>query len=536
MDFKYAKKNRRLDYFVVVLLLLILTCSLNFVISKIDHQVDLTPKSRYSLSPESLALLNKMESPVDLIITLPEDTGMPKIVQRLLHDLELLFDAFTRTDTPYPIRVYRLNVNSPRQSNDILTRYKITQPNLILVGSPDKGIRKIFHYKEEMGTNPYDSSQSFRSSESLARQAIWEAGFYSEWKEGTNGLLEPQKFRGEEVFTKAILDLSDDSARKKVAYFTRGHGESSPNDSHPKDGNSFLSDLFVDRNIDVASVDLSTLESIPADASFLVVSGPKAVFLDKEVSMIRDFLIRGGGCLILAIDPMEDLSVSNYPAFGFRPILKEWGLRCHDMLIHDPVRENFDLFSGSYFLRTYLKEGNHPLVKNIMDEGISILAGRCRHVETDPNSTPNFLVEELLFSSRESWALSSWAERSSPPKKNPLLDISGPVPVLAVSKPNPESSDSLGIATTAKILVLGCSKILSNGKLRSSSGNQALARNIIYWIDENHQMLEIPPKDLQFFHINMSTNEFKSLFYYFSAVPCFVVVLGLLVNWLRKEL
>jgi hypothetical protein len=44
-------------------------------------------------------------------------------------------------------------------------------------------------------------------------------------------------------------------------------------------------------------------------------------------------------------------------------------------------------------------------------------------------------------------------------------------------------------------MVLGSSKILSNEKLRSGAGNQALARNIVYWMGENNEMLDVPPRN-----------------------------------------
>ena len=116
MDFKHSKRNRRLDYFVVVLLLISLTFSLNFLISKIETQIDLSPESRYTLSRESLALLNKMEKPVDIIVTIPENSAMPKIIQRFMHDLELLLDAFSRAKSPHPIRVHRIDVKTPKQT------------------------------------------------------------------------------------------------------------------------------------------------------------------------------------------------------------------------------------------------------------------------------------------------------------------------------------------------------------------------------------------------------------------------------------
>ena len=90
------------------------------------------------------------------------------------------------------------------------------------------------------------------------------------------------------------------------------------------------------------------------------------------------------------------------------------------MLVYDPKRENFDLFSGSYFLRTYDSKSSHPLVKNLVNEGFSILAGRCRPIEIERSPNSAFIREELIFSSRESWALSSWTERNIPPEKKPI--------------------------------------------------------------------------------------------------------------------
>jgi len=536
MDFKHAKRNRRLDHWIVVGLLFSLSFALNYLVSRIDTQIDLTPDKKYTLSRESLALLNKMDQPVDLIITLPDNPSMPKIIHRFMHDLNLLLDAFERADTPFPIRVHRMDVHTPPSRKNILDQYKITQPNLILAGSPQNGIRVIFRYKDIKGTNPYDSTQSFRSAESLARQAIWEAGFYSDWKEIKNGILEPGKFRGEETLMRFILELASPAQKRNVVYFTRGHGESSPEDPDPSEGNSVLRGLMEDRNIKVATIDLGIIERMPDDALALIVSGPKAIFQDKEVELLRNFLNQNMGRVLLTLDPVDEIALSDRPALGLRPLLKEWGLRCHDMLIFDPKRENFDLFSGAYFLRTYQREASHPVIKNLMNEGFSILADRCRPVEVEKSLQSPFLRKELIFTSRESWALSSWTERSFPPEKNTLLDLAGPVPVLSISQPDPKLAPQAGLTAAGKLMVLGSSKILSNEKLRSGAGNQALARNIIYWMNENNQMLDIPPRILQSYSVSMSKDEFELVFYYFASVPTIVLITGVFVSWLRKEL
>ena len=94
--------------------------------------------------------------------------------------------------TPLPVRVHRVDVLAPRKNEDILDKYKIAQPNLLIAASPQNGTRVIFRYKEENGVNPYSSNQAFRSAESLARQAIWEGRVFlfrlerdEEWYFGT---------------------------------------------------------------------------------------------------------------------------------------------------------------------------------------------------------------------------------------------------------------------------------------------------------------------------------------------------------------
>ena len=123
-----------------------------------------------------------------------------------------------------------------------------------------------------------------------------------------------------------------------------------------------------------------------------------------------------------------------------------------------------------------------------------------------------------------------------PPDKNPLLDLVGPVPVLSISVPNPTKAAKEGLTSAGKLIVLGSSKILSNEKLRSGAGNQALARNIIYWMDQKDEMLEVPPRILQSYSITMSDDAFDEVIYYFASIPICVLFLGIFVSWLRKEL
>ena len=143
-------------------------------------------------------------------------------------------------------------------------------------------------------------------------------------------------------------------------------------------------------------------------------------------------------------------------------------------------------------------------------------------------------MREILFSSQNSLGLSGWTQRKSPPEKNELLDLEGNIPIISLSekvsgKNNPTSQNT-------KVIVLGSSSILSNKYLTKSSGNQLLAKNIVYWINEIPEMLDIPPRELKTFSISMQEEEFQALLYSIAIIPGFIALSGIFVGWLRKEL
>ena len=158
-----------------------------------------------------------MEAPVDIVITIKNDNQLPKVVQKLLLDLELLLENFEQESTKHVIQVHHINVDTPKIKGDDLQKYNITEPNLISLHSPNRGQKVIFRYQSKESTNPYDLSQSFQSSDANARQLIWESGFYSDWKETGQGVLEPKVFRGEQVIIESILALVGPKKEKNVA-------------------------------------------------------------------------------------------------------------------------------------------------------------------------------------------------------------------------------------------------------------------------------------------------------------------------------
>ncbi len=533
MNFRYSKQNRKLDRWLVYLLVLTLFFLASFLISTFKYQFNFSNKS-YSLSNESLLQLNKINTPIDIIVTFGNDSDYPKIIQQFLTDLDLLLDQLKRFSPDHKIRIFKINFDSIKhQQTDILDQYNINERNLLIIASASKGKEVLVRYREPEEISPYDNNRVFRSVDSLAREAIWESKFYSNWVESANGVLVPTEFIGEARLIQSIIKLRQEKVGKKV-YFSTGHGEASPEDSSSNTGFSSFKQLIEDKGLDVKSLDLSSLENIPVDAEILIICGPKGIFHEKEVSMIRQYLNYRGGKVLVLLDPVEDTFASDSPAFGLRNLFKEWGLRCHDMLIHDENRENYDLFSNSYFVRTFPKSFEHKLTQNIISNGFVIQAGKCRPIEKTQH-IEHFQVNELLYTSSTSYAISNWSNRATPIKRNPLLDLNGPVPIFAISELSLLGSQSTNINSNAKLAALGSSEIFNNAKLSSSTGNQALASNIIYWLTDQEELLDIIPRTVNSYSISLSKQDFTKLTYSLSLIPISVLLMGLFMRWLRKE-
>ena len=529
MDFKKSRRNRKLDSWIIIVLLSSLALSLNFTISKVNSNIDLTPDKKFILSRETLALLNKMEDSIDIVITIKNNNDLPKIVQKLLSDLDILLLKFKQESTKHPINIYRLNLDSPKNITGSLLGYNISNENAITLYSPRGTQKTIFRFEDKQSANPYDLTQTFKSRDSHARQAIWQSELYEDWTETGRGVLEPNFFRGEQVLVEAILEVAGPKEEKKVVYFTRGHGEASPTDFDSESGFSEFRRIFEESNLNVTTLDLSLVDTVPKNAKMIVIAHPKGIFLDKEVANLRNFVLNENGSVLLCIDPVSEISVIDRPVFGLRNVLKEWGIRCHDMLVYDSNTQNYDYFSGAYYISTYPTSRPHQIIKPLMEQEFRIFGSRCRPVESIQNKESIFQSSELLYSSRDSWALSGWPNRKNPPQKNNLLDIDGPIPVVAISETKFKTKKS-------KIAVVGCSTIFSNQNLKRNSGNKYLGRNIVRWINENSAFLDIPPTKINQYTLSMTDKDFKKMTYLSILVPAFVVALGFFVSWLRKEL
>ena len=180
------------------------------------------------------------------------------------------------------------------------------------------------------------------------------------------------------------------------------------------------------------------------------------------------------------------------------------------------------------------KKPKNSIVKDLSEGRYYIKSSRLRPVEAISNSSTKFNVDEIIFSSKSSWALSSWVDRSFPPNINELLDVEGPIPVVAISEETSNSSNSNN--RRGRIAVFGSSGLVNNKRLKESTGNKILAKNIINWLAKYDQLIATSGKEVKIYNLEMNEKDFHKFLYGISIIPISVILLGGFVGWLRKDL
>ncbi|HEY3755067.1 MAG TPA: GldG family protein [Opitutaceae bacterium] len=244
-------------------------------------RIDLTHYRRFSLSPETLAYLRALGSPVRIVVTSTE-AAAPADLKGLLRE----YSFATEANAAGRITVEYLNVDLNRRAAEQLD---LERPGVVALLCADR--RQVL---------PFDSLYTYRDRQRLA-------------------------FDGEARLTQAVLEVS--SPERKTLYFLTGHQELQPDDTDPNLGLSLAADALRERGYEVRTLDLSATHDIPEDASVLVSARPRSEYSAREQELLRRYLSAREGRMILLAAP------------GTRPglarLLADWGLMLDDGVVTD---------------------------------------------------------------------------------------------------------------------------------------------------------------------------------------------------------
>lgn len=303
--------------------------------------------------------------------------------------------------------------------------------------------------------------------------------------------VNPQQRLSERQLTSALVKITD--ARQQKVYFVQGHGERVLEAG--QDGMSQAIARLDEDNFAHEPLNLIENSQIPDDASVVVVAGSERALLEKEVTILQDYL-QGGGGLLLMVDPETD------PKLG--KLLETWGVQLSDRIVVDPAGQASGLGAAVTIVNQY---GDHPITKGL-GNGISFFP-LARPLAT--TTIPGVEAVPFLFTSDRTQAQK--LDKASGSVKPDPADPAPPYAIgIAFSRPATEGATE-GAATDSqtnpqsRLVVIGNSRFVTDGLFEQQlNGNIFL--NAVSWLSQgDDQVLAIRPREMKNRRIVMSLEQ-----------------------------
>jgi ABC-type uncharacterized transport system involved in gliding motility auxiliary subunit len=363
------------------------------------------------------------------------------------------------------------------------------------------------------------------------------------------GRIERATNEAEQDITNAIIKAV--TGQQKKVYFTQGHGEHDTGSADERTGYNQIAAAIGRENFAIDKIVLAQTQdaAVPADASVVIIAGPKRDFLTAELDGLKTYLNRGGKVFLL-IDPRDGADAP--PLTNLLAFVKEWGFDVGDNIVIDfspqvPGRGAFMPVAAAY-------------PQHAITERFPFMTGfpLARSVKAAANAPSGRTPQTLVETSAQSWGetdIKSLYERKRPTFDEASGDMKGPISLAAaLSMPAPEQPPAPTPTPTAgtdgktpappppadnpkretRIVVFGDADFVSNGVL-GFQGNLDLFLNAVNWLAQQENLISIRPKAPEDRRITL-TQQQEWMVILFSVVflPGMVVLAGV-VTWVRRR-
>ncbi len=489
-SFRTSRWLRTFNLVLQALLFFTFFAGLNYLARNHPLRFDLTAHRRYSLSPETLAWVQNLPSPVRIVATFPSDGDNP-LVSGLLSE----YAHATESNPNGRITVEYLDVDLNRRKAEELG---VDQPNAIVLLCRDR--REVL---------TVDSLYALKEQKRAA-------------------------FQGEQKLTSAILDVSNPE-RQKI-YFLRGHGESKPEDPDPRKGLSAVRDKLKDLNFDVIGIDLSIERGVPKDAALVVIVAPQARYTPAEQEILRRYLRDDAGRLIVLLAPGPSAI-----DLGLDDLFYDWGVLVDNDIVWDTGAEN--LTDTGDLLIHHFRKGN-PIMQGLYDAGLWLRFGLTRSVRPDPGRTTSsgLSTVTLAASSPTAWGDVGVFHGQQPNYANrgnihPLAGMDPPDALgVIVASERVAPRDNLPVSVRGgRLVVIGTGDLVANNRY-AFAGNLPVFIGAVNWMTDHEAQLKIPARPIERYQLSLSAGSLLHLRYtLLLALPGIAAALGLLVYWTRRR-
>jgi ABC-type uncharacterized transport system involved in gliding motility, auxiliary component len=324
----------------------------------------------------------------------------------------------------------------------------------------------------------------------------------------------------EQTIGNAIQRMSRGGERLVV--FLEGHGERQPL-SGESNGMSQLVENLQRSGFVVQPHHLVRTQSIPQNASFVVIAAPQQDFLSGEVAVLQTYLEQGGNLLWLQ-DPGG--------LKGLEPLEELLGVQIHDGTVID-ANEQLQALLGI----------NHPAVVPVVDYGRSAIVKNLVGKQTlfpfatmvardqqvgAKDDTLAWQADEFLYTLPASWLESSGVLEGAVKFDEGSADQPGPVPIGVSLVRSLDEKEQ-------RVVVIGDSDFMLNSFIGLGT-NLDLASNVFNWLSADDNLMEVPVIRAPDTQLNLSETAGAVLGTFFLFVlPLSLLLAGVWIWWRRRR-
>lgn len=267
--------------------------------------------------------------------------------------------------------------------------------------------------------------------------------------------------------------------------------------------------------------------------SLLVVAGPKLALLPQEVAAIRRFLAGGGNAFFL-LDP--------FIKTGLEPVLLEYGIVADDDIVIDESSHFWaDPSSPSVTEYNY-----HAIAQDLP---LTFFPG-ARSFSPTSKQVPGTNVQPLANSSRQSFGETD-AERARFDKDR---DLSGPLTIMVVAIRRPVSAqgdaiwksdagkkspdtpalEAVKVTARSRVAVVGDSDFATNSFFHIM-GNGRLFLNAVNYLASMENLIGLEPRARDLPRVNLTNRQMKGTFFIaIILIPALLAAVGFAVWWKQR--
>lgn len=336
----------------------------------------------------------------------------------------------------------------------------------------------------------------------------------------------------EQDITNGIIKVV--TGQQKKVYFTQGHGERDQGSADPGGYNAIAKALGAE-NYTLDKLVIAQQGSIPADASVVIIAGPRTDFFPAEMDALKKYLEKSGK-LLMMLDPPD--KPDSPPLTNLVALAHDWGFDVGNDVVVDisgmgrligtdasvpvaanypshPITQRFNLLTA------------FPLARSV----VPISGGVNGHVsqtfvETSPRSWAETDIKGLLTSGQVA------LDEGKGDKKGPVSigaaeSISGPADPATPQAPDAPRPEM-------RIIVIGDSDFAANSYL-GIQGNRDLFMNMVGWVSQQENLISIRPKEADDRRITMTaTQQTNIVWLSLLVIPACIFGTGVYTWWRRR--